>query len=418
MRPLKNRKRVVIVGMGFGGLNAARELAGSNLEVLCLDRQNYHLFQPLLYQVATATLDQESITYPLRALTHNWDNVEFIKTEVNGVDLKTRAVQTTEGPLAYDYLIVAAGSATNFFGNDSVQQHAFDLKKLSDAVGLRNHILSAFEQADKTEDEAERRALMTFVIVGGGPTGVEFAGALAELTHGVLIKDYPHLPVHETRIVLVEGQPHLLSPYPTPLQKYARKRIEKLGVEVRLGAMVSGAQADKVFLKDGSEINARTLFWSAGVQAAPLAATMDVPKARAGRILVEANLTLKEHPETYVIGDLAHLEVEGKSLPMLAQVAIQGGKYAAHSILACEAREEIAPFDYFDKGTMAVIGRGAAVAVSSGLQFKGFLAWLMWLGIHIMFLIGARNRLATLIGWAFDYIFYNRQVRLITDDDF
>jgi NADH dehydrogenase len=416
MRKLKNRKRVVIVGMGFGGLCAARELAGSELEVLCLDRQNYHLFQPLLYQVATATLDQESITYPLRALMHDWPNVEFIRTQVGGVDLEKREVQTAEGPLPYDYLLLAPGSATNFFGMESVQQHAYDLKQLSDAVGLRNQILSAFEQAAKETDEAKRRALMTFVIVGGGPTGVEFAGALAELTHGAVTKDYPHLPIRNTRIVLVEAEDHLLSPYPAPLQEYARRRLQELGVEVKLGAKVSGMEQDCVVFKDGSRIPSHTLFWAAGVQASPLSAAINVPKARGGRIPVEPDLTLKEYPSVYVVGDLAHLEVNGQPLPMLAQVAMQGGEYAAHSILARQANRTLEPFEYFDKGSMAVIGRGAAVAVVRGVQSKGFLAWLLWLGLHIFFLIGTRNRFNTLLSWAYDYVFYNRQVRVITDE--
>jgi len=411
-------KRVVIVGMGFGGLETARHLANSGLDVLVLDRHNYHLFQPLLYQVATAELNVEAIAYPVRAIVRHWKNVRFRMCEVQGLDIEKREVLITseEGDdrIEYDYLVVAAGSATNFFGNTEIMDHAFDLKLLNDAIHLRNQILSVYERALLEKDDAIRRALMTFVVVGGGPTGVEFSGALSELAHNVLAKDFHSLPVNETRIVLVESSDHILTPFPPNLREYALKRLQSMNVEVVLNNRVTGATHDKVFLNDGSEIHSYTLFWAAGVSAAPIAEAVPVTKARGGRIPVEPDLSVKEHPEIFVIGDLMYLEQDGAPLPMVAPVAMQGGKYAAHRILAKEQNKTSEPFRYFDKGSMAVIGRNAAVAISKGLKMKGFIAWVAWLFLHVYYLIGFRNRVMTLMSWAHNYAFYDRQVRLIT----
>jgi NADH dehydrogenase len=315
-------------------------------------------------------------------------------------------------------LIVAAGSTTNFFGNETIQQHAFDLKALDDAVALRNHVLSVFERASKEPDPDTRSALMSFVIVGGGPTGVEFAGSLSELTHHVLTKDFPELPIRHSQITLLEASPALLGPFHKRLQTYARRRLERMGVKVRLKTPVASAEADRVILKDGSEIRAYTLFWAAGVKAAPLADAMDVPKAKGGRIIVEPDVSLKDHPEVYVIGDLAHLEQDGKPLPMVAPVAMQQGEYVAKAIVAREAgrANDMRPFRYFDKGSMAVIGRSSAVAMAGGLNLSGLAAWWVWLFLHLFYLIGFRNRIVTMIDWAYDYLFFDRQVRLITDE--
>lgn len=407
-------KRVVIIGMGFGGIRAAARLAGKGLEVLVVDRRNFHLFQPLLYQVATATLNQEDIAYSIRAFVRRYRDVRFEMAEVQGIDLEGRRVMTAAGNFDYDYLVIAAGSVTNYFGMESISQHAYDLKQLADAVALRNQILLAYERADDAPDEATRAALMTFVIVGGGPTGVEFAGALAELAHHVLVKDYPELPVERTRIILLEAMDRILAPFPEHCQKYAQQRLQSMGVEVRLNTAVSGAEADGVLLKDGSKIPAYTLFWAAGVRAAPLADAIAVPKARAGRIPVEPDLSLKDHPEVFVIGDMAYLEHNGAPLPMTAPVAMQGGEHAARTIVRREQGLAPQPFRYFDKGSMAVIGRYAAVAQVRRFAFKGFSAWLAWLGLHLFYLIGFRNRVATMLNWAYDYLFFNRQVRLIT----
>ncbi len=415
-------KQVVIIGMGFGGLKAAQGLAGKNVEVLVLDRQNYHLFQPLLYQVASANIEQESIAYPVRAITRRWRNVRYRMAEVRGIDLENRTLTTDDGPVTYDTLIVAAGAVTNFLGIESVEKSAYDLKYLSDAVALRNHILRCFEEAVRETDPAKRQALMTAVIVGGGPTGVEFAGALAELVRHVLTKDYPELSNTQARIVLLDALPHLLGAYDEPLRDYARRRLERIGVEVRTNAKVREATPDRVVLDDGVVIDACTLIWSAGVKAAPLADVLDdaarnLKRAHVGRIAVEPDLSLPGHPEVVVIGDMAYVEQDGKPLPMMAPVAMQQGEYAAKAILAREKGQRVEPFRYVDRGTMAVIGRGAAVARVFGMNFKGFAAWLVWLALHLFMLIGFRNRMVVLLGWAVDYFSFDRKVRLILRDD-
>lgn len=414
----KNKKRVVVVGMGFGGLETARHLADADLEVLVLDRHNYHLFQPLLYQVATAELNVEAIAYPIRAMIRGWKNVRFRMCEVIGLDVEKREVLVTseEGDdrIAYDYLVLSAGSTTNFFGNTEIMQYAYDLKLLNDAIDLRNQVLSVYERAMLEPDEAKRRALMTFVIVGGGPTGVEFSGAISELAHHVLKKDFPGLNVDDTKIIMVESSDEILSMFAPELREYALKRLEKMRVEVKLNDKVTGAAEGKVLLQSGGEIAAHTLFWAAGVRAAPLSEAVPVEKARSGRIPVEPNLSLKAHPEIFVIGDLMHLEQDGAPLPMVAPVAMQGGKYAARAIKAREAGKSIEPFRYFDKGSMAVIGRSTAIAMAGKLKMKGFIAWIAWLILHVYYLIGFRNRIVTLVSWAHDYVFYDRQVRLIT----
>ena len=407
-------KRVVIIGMGFGGIRAANNLSGTGLDVLVLDRRNFHLFQPLLYQVATSTLEQEAIAYPIRTIVRRWKGVRFQMSEVQRVDLEQRQVVTADGPIAYDYLIVAAGSVTNFFGLESIMKHAYDLKQLQDAVSLRNHILGAYERAAKETDPAIREALMTFVVVGGGPTGVEFSGALTELAHHMLVSDYPGLPVQQSRIILVEAMDRILAPFPEKLREYALARLQRMGVEVRLGVSVKEAEPDRVLLSDGTEIRSYTLFWAAGVRASPLSDAIPVPKARGGRIPVEPDLSLKDHPEVFIIGDMAYLEQDGAPLPMLAPVAMQEGEHAAKVIVSRERGQNVAPFRYWDKGFMAVIGRNAAVAVAKSFKLKGFIAWVAWLGLHLFFLIGFRNRLMTLLNWAYDYVFYNRRVRLIT----
>ncbi len=411
-------KKVVIVGMGFGGMSAARGLAKSGFEVTVIDRHNYHLFQPLLYQVATAELNVEAIAYPIRAIVRDWENVNFRMADVMGLDMEAREVliSSEEGDdrVAYDALILAAGSTTNFFGNQEIIQHAYDLKILNDAIDLRNQVLSIYERASLEKDDIKRRALMTFVVVGGGPTGVEFSGALSELAHNVLAKDFPRLAVSETKIILVESGEELLSMFAPNLQKYALQRLEKMGVEVRLNRRVSSANNEAVFLDGGDEIPAHTLFWAAGVRAAPLADAIDVPKARGGRMPVEPDLSLKDHPEVFVIGDLMYLEQDGAPLPMVAPVAMQGGKYVARVIKAREKKQTLPPFKYFDKGSMAVIGRNTAIAEAGGFRMKGFIAWVAWLILHVYYLIGFRNRVMTMMSWAHDYFFYDRQVRLIT----
>lgn len=408
-------KRVVIIGAGFGGLSAANELAGKNIEVVLIDRHNYHLFQPLLYQVATASLEQEAIAYPVRAILRGWKDARFVLSEATGVDFEARQVSTKEnGAISYDYLILAAGAVTSFFGLKSVERHAFELKGLRDAVGLRNHILSIFERAPRQADPARRAALLTFVVVGGGPTGIEFTGALAELIHQVMVKDYPDIHPEEVKIVLLEATDSLLPMIPENLRSYALKRLQQMGVQVRLGAKVIDAEPDGVLLEGGEKIPTHTLLWAAGIKPVPLTETLDAPRTQSGRVAVLPDLTIPGYPEVFVVGDMTHLEQDGAPLPAVAPVAMQQGEYAARTILLRENDAPITPFRYQDKGSMTVIGRGAAVASVFGLTFHGFLAWLVWLALHLAYLIGFRNRLVVLLNWAYDYLFFDRKIRLIT----
>lgn len=408
------KRRVVIVGMGFGGIHTAKILANRGLDVLLVDRNNYHLFQPLLYQVATAGLEQESIAYSVRAMARRWSGARFHLTEVTGVDFAAHEVRTVTGSIPYDYLVIGAGSATNFFGLHSVEQHAFDLKELADAEALRNHILTSFELAVVEKDPALQRALMTFVIVGGGPTGVEFAGALIELVKFVLCKDYPDMSINAARVILVEAADKLLAAMPAKQSEYTLNKLQNMSVEVLLNTRVVEADSEKVVLGDGSVIPARTLFWSAGVKAAELAAVLGIPQKGGGRIPVEPDLTLSGHSEIFVIGDMAYLEQDGRVLPMTAPVAMQMGVYAGKAILAREEGRGLSPFCYHDKGSMATIGRNAAVASAFGLNFRGYPAWLVWLLLHLYYLIGFRNRIVVMLNWVWYYWFHERQVRLIT----
>ncbi|MDD2272476.1 MAG: NAD(P)/FAD-dependent oxidoreductase [Desulfuromonadaceae bacterium] len=411
---MTKNKRVVIAGMGFGGIRAARVLAGRGLDVVLVDRNNYHLFQPLLYQVATAGLEQESIAHSVRAMARSWSGTRFHLAEVAGVNFISHEIQTDNGLLPYDYLVIGAGSVTNFFGLESVKRHAFDLKELADAEILRNHILTAFERAVIEPDPARKRALMTFVIVGGGPTGVEFAGALIELVHFVLAKDYPDLNTGAARVVLVEATDKLLASMPEKLRTYTLKKLRSMSVEVLLNARVVDAGPERVVLHDGTVIPAHTLFWSAGVKAAALSDVLDAPHKAGGRIPVEPDLTLPGHPDVYVIGDMAYLEQDGAALPMIAPVAMQMGIYSGRAILSKERGTTLPPFCYHDKGSMATIGRNAAVASAFGMDFRGYLAWLVWLLLHLYYLIGFRNRIVVMLNWVWYYWFHERQVRLIT----
>ncbi|MDR3581375.1 MAG: NAD(P)/FAD-dependent oxidoreductase [Oryzomonas sp.] len=408
------KKRVVLVGMGFGGIHAARVLAGKGLDVILVDRNNYHLFQPLLYQVATAGLEQESIAHSVRAMARSWPGTRFQLAEATGIDFASHDLLTNTGPIHYDYLVIGAGSVTNYFGLTSVERNAFDLKELSDAETLRNHILTAFERAVIEPDPARQRALMTFVIVGGGPTGVEFSGALVELVHFVLAKDYPELKTQAARVVLIEATDELLVAMPESQRMYTLNKLRSMSVEVLLNARVVDAGPEQVILHDGAVIPAHTLFWSAGVKAAPLAATLDTPPMAAGRIPVEPDLTLPGHSEVYVIGDMAFLKQDSSVLPMTAPVAMQMGIYAGNAILAREGGRTPSPFRYRDKGTMATIGRNAAVASAFGMNFRGYFAWLVWLLLHLYYLIGFRNRIVVMLNWVWYYWYHERQVRLIT----
>jgi len=409
-------KRIVIIGAGFGGLRAAQKLAGADMQVTLIDRRNYHLFQPLLYQVATAGLSADEIAYPLRAIFRAQKNLEFLLAEVSGVDFEAKTVLTDRGLQPYDALIIAAGAAVNFFGNASLERNALTLKDVGDAVALRNHVLGMFELASNEMDPERRRALLTFVVVGGGPTGVESAGAFAELIRLVLGKDYPRMNIEDVRVILLEAAGRLLNGFPEKLQQNARQSLEKKHVEVRLETKVGGYDGSLLTLADGTTIPARTLLWSAGVRVAGLMDRLGIEQARLGRAVVTPELHLANHADVYVIGDAAYLEDRGTALPMMAPVAVQQADVAVRNILAGEAGQKQQAFVYRDPGSLATIGRNAAVARIGRWQFTGFMAWMVWLVIHLVGLIGFRNRLIVLINWAWDYFFYDRAVRLITKE--
>lgn len=408
------RPRVVIVGAGFGGLRVARGLRDAPVDVTLVDRHNYHVFVPLLYQVATAGLEPEEIAQPVRRILRGARNVRFRLATVTGVDLDRRVVLTEGGELPYDYLVLAAGSATNFFGLDSVARVASGLRDLDDAERLRDRVLRAFEAASVEQDAERRRQLMTIVVVGGGPTGVELAGALAELRRHVLPHDHPELDLDAARILLLEATDRLLPGMPAGLQRKAREKLEKLGVEIRLEAAVAGADQLGVVLKSAERIPAGAVVWVAGLRAVPLAETLTSAKGAAGRILVRETLQLPDHSEVVAIGDIAHVgDPAGPPHPMLAPVAIQQGGLAAENVRRQVAGQPPRRFTYRDRGTMVTIGRQAAVARIYGLQVSGFIAWVIWLSVHLVWLIGFRNRLLVLVNWAWNYLTYDRAVRLI-----
>jgi NADH dehydrogenase len=407
------RPRVIVVGAGFGGLWAIRALRNAPVEVLLVDRRNYHTFLPLLYQVAAAELDPEEIAYPVRSILRRMPNAQFVLCEVVGIDFVARQVQTSAGLLAYDFLILAFGSRSHFFGVPGAAEHAFCLKTLEQGIVLRNHILERFERAIHELDGERRRRALTFTVVGGGTTGVEFAGALAELIHGPLAKDYPTLNVRQIRLVLLEAGDRLLPMLPERLGAYAQARLAQIGVEIRLQATARQVTAQAVQLKDGALIPTETVVWTAGVRGASLAGDWDLPTAPNGQVRVLPTLQLRDHPEVYVIGDLARMVGDQPSLPMTAPVAIQQGQAAAQNIAREVAGQNLLPFRYRDQGTMATIGRNAAVVYLAGRTVTGFLAWGIWLSVHIFNLIGYRNRLFVLLDWAWDYLFYERAVRLI-----
>lgn len=431
-REANARPRVVVIGAGFGGLRAARALRGADVDVLLIDRNNFHQFLPLLYEVAAAGLEPDDIAQPVRAIVRRDGHIRFLMAEVRSIDLTRRVIETDAAEVAYDYLVVAAGSVTNYFGLASVEARALGLKDIGEATAVRNRILRSFESAAATDDAAERARLMTVVIVGGGPTGVELAGALAELKRHVLPRDYPDLDLAQARVVLLEATDRVLGAMPERLQREAVRQLEQLGAEVRLNAAVAEASDEGVVLRDGSVIPAATLVWVAGVRGEPLGERMthatgermtqatgermSVAPGPGGRVRVEPTLQVSGHPEVYVIGDLAYLEDSaGHAYPMVAPVAMQQGDLAAANIRRVIAGEPLRPFRYRDRGTMATIGRRKAVAKVFGLQFTGFIAWAMWLFVHLLQLVGLRNRALVLVNWAWNYVRYDRANRLVTD---
>lgn len=408
-----NGPHVVIIGGGFAGLRAARGLAGAPVRLTVLDRCNHHLFQPLLYQVATAGLSAPDIAAPLRHLLRRQANATVLMAEVVGVDAAAKTLRLVDGAtLTFDHLLLATGSTHAYFGHDDWTAHAPGLKTLEDALAIRGRILAAFEHAEAEIDAAARAAWLTFAVVGGGPTGVELAGTLAEIARHTLRGEFRRSDPGRARVLLVEAGPRLLSALPQTLSEKARRQLEKLGVEVRIDTAVTAIDDDG-FMLGAERIAARTVLWAAGVAASPLGRTLGVALDRAGRVAANPDLSVPGHPDIYVAGDLAALTQNGKSIPGVAHAAKQMGAYVAKAIRAKLANRSIAPFRYRDQGSLATIGRGAAVADLGRVYLSGLPAWWFWLGIHIFFLIGFRNRLIVLIEWAWAYWTYQRHARII-----
>ena len=411
-------QRVVIVGAGFGGLACARKLDGAPVQVLLLDRHNYHLFTPLLYQVATGLLNPSDIAYPLRAIFRRSRNVRFRQATVDGVDLGRRGVRLTDGTeLPFDYLVLATGSVDNYFGNEAVARVSIGLKALADATRMRNHVLTCLERADAETEPQDRRALLTFVVVGGGPTGVECSGALAELMDIVAGKDYHQVSRDEIRIILVEGADRLLNAFSPHLGHYAQRILTRRGVDIRTRALVKAADARSVTLADGTRIDCETIIWSAGVRPNDAVVDASLARFRNHRVTVDAWLRVPGATGVYAIGDVASPKLGDQGeLPMLSPPAMQGGRYVAQTIVDAVRglQRERSPFHYLDKGTMATIGRNAGVThLPVGLEFTGFIGWLTWLFVHIYYLIGFRNRISALGSWAWDYFRHDRPIRII-----
>jgi NADH dehydrogenase len=403
----------VIAGAGFAGLTCARGLKRAPVDVLLVDRNNYHLFTPLLYQVATAVLDPGEIARPVRQLIRPLPNADFLLANVTGADFEQRHLLTDHGPLSYDYLVLATGSESDYFGRASLAQHAFGLKDLGEGLAVRNRILKRFEESRWISDREERRSLLTFAVVGGGPTGVELAGALSELISLVLRKDYRDLDLGLVRVVLLEAAGSLLSTFAVPLREAARRSLEKKGIEVLFNAKVEDVTAGAMRLADGHEILASTVIWTAGVRASVVGGALGVPLGRQARIQVLPTLQVPEHPEVFAIGDLAGAGDGDAPLPMLIPVAMQEGRQVAATIRDLQRDYGATNFRFKDPGTMATIGRNSAVAQLGAVRLTGFLGWLMWLFVHLINVISFRSRVVVLLNWAWDYFFYDRPIRLI-----
>jgi len=410
----KTVPQVLIIGAGFGGLIAARKLATSPVQVTLIDRRNYHTFQPLLYQVATAGLSPGEIAAPIRWILRGQSNVRILMGEVEDVDVSRRVVRLVDANIPYDYLIVAAGASHAYFGHDEWEPFATGLKTIEDALEIRRRVLLAFELAERQAAESGEQVQLNFVVVGGGPTGVELAGTLAEIARRALVNEFHSIDPERTRILLLEGGPRVLPAYPEDLSRSAEEQLRHLGVEVHTSAMVTGIEPAAVITSQ-TRLPAAVILWAAGVAASPLGKKLGAPVDRAGRVLVNPDLSLPGHPEVFVIGDLASLkDKNGNPLPGLAPVAMQQGKATAENIARELQGNPRQDFHYLDKGSLATIGRAAAVAQFGKVHISGFLAWLSWLFVHIFFLIGFRNRIIVLIQWAWAYFTYERGARLIT----
>jgi NADH dehydrogenase len=413
---VRARPHVVIVGGGFGGLSAAKALKSADVDVTLIDRTNHHLFQPLLYQVATASLSAGDITAPIRHILRRQRNITVLLAEVRDIDVEKRVVRIDypETEIHYDYLILAPGSRHAYFGHDEWEPNAPGLKAIEDAAEIRRRFLLAFERAEKSSDPDEQAAYMTFVVVGGGPTGVELSGAFPTIARKALYPDFRHIDTRKTRVILLEGGPRILPSFPESLAESARKGLEEIGVEVRTGSIVTRVEADAVFVGD-ERIQARTVFWAAGNAASPLGAMLGAPLDRAGKVLVNEDLSVPGHPEVFVAGDLAFVKrPDGRPVPGVCPAANQEGTTAARNVRRLIGKRPTRAFRYRNKGDLAVIGRSRAIADFGKVRFSGRLAWLLWLFVHIMYLVGFRNRISVFVQWAYSYLTYQRGVRLIT----
>jgi NADH dehydrogenase len=407
------RPRVVIAGAGFGGLTCARALKNAPVEVLLVDRNNYHLFTPLLYQVAGALLDPGEIARPVRQLIRPLHNADFRQATITGVDFEQRRLLTDHGPIPYDYLVLATGAQSDYFGNASLAEHTMGLKELDEGLALRNRILSRFEASRWTDDPERRRMLLSFAVVGGGPTGVEMAGAISELIRLVLRKDYRDLDTNEVRVVLIEAAPYVLGPFVPTLRAAALKSLKRKGIEVRLATKVEAVTDSSVQIAGGEEIPAGTVIWTAGVRASDVGEATGAQLVRQSRLKVDNTLQVPGHPVVFVIGDMAGATDGDAMLPMLIPVAMQAGRHVAACITDMVGNGGAHAFRYKDPGIMATIGRNSAVAQLGVVHLSGFLGWAMWLVVHLVNVISFRSRVVVLINWAWDYLFYDRPIRLI-----
>jgi NADH:ubiquinone reductase (H+-translocating) len=412
---MPQRPHVVIIGAGFGGLQCAKTLSRADVDITIIDRQNYHCFQPLLYQVATAALSPAEVAWPIRHILRLQKNVTVFMTEVTGIDAVERTVKTKSGTFQFDFLVIATGAMHSYFGHDEWTAVAPGLKRIEDATRIRRSILSAFEQAELTDDDAQRRRLLTFVIIGGGPTGVEMAGAIAEVARQTLARDFRRIDPRTSRIVLLEAGPRLLPAFSERHSRYAQESLTKMGVEVRTSTRVTGCDARGVDLEN-SRIDAGSVVWAAGVMASPAASWLTAEHDRAGRIIVQPDLTLPGYSNIFIIGDTAAVkDAAGEPVPGLASAAKQMGHYVGRLIAARIAGGTLPPFRYKNLGTLATIGRRSAIVELGPIQLRGFIGWLFWSVVHIYFLIGLRNRFVVAITWLWSYITFQRGARLITE---
>ena len=414
---MKNRPEIVIVGGGFGGISAAKALRKTNCNITLVDKRNHHLFQPLLYQVATAALSPGDIAVPIRAIFGSDKNIRTVLGEVISIDKTNNQLHlANDSSIDFDYLILAPGAIYNYFGNEDWKNHAPGLKTLKNALSVRERILISLEEADKLDDPQTRKKYLTYAVIGAGPTGVEMAGAIAEIAKRNMMRDFRNINMEETEVFLIEAAGNVLNGYPEDLSNKAKSDLEEMGVKVLLNNPVKSIREDGVELED-SFIETPNIIWAAGVKASPLLGSLDCDLDKMGRAVVEEHLNIPDHDSIFVIGDAAHVKDEdGQPLPALAPVALQQGKYLAKLIKKRESGKKASPFKYVDKGTMATIGRAKAVADIRGLKFSGFVAWMLWSVIHIFFLIGFRNRFRVFAEWVWHYLTFKRGVRLITDE--